>query len=84
MYYDAKGYKPNIAQSAAKEGGTGLGEYEGSLLHVGTIDTVCLSVLYGARLTRRALSLKYKSRPPAHGLWSGLCNTPGSSADTPR
>ena len=56
MYYDAKGYKPNIAQSAAKEGGTGLGEYEGSLLHVGTIDTVCPSALYDARLTRRALS----------------------------
>ena len=40
LYYDAKGYKPDLAQSAARDGGTGLGEYEQSLLQVGIIDTV--------------------------------------------
>lgn len=44
LYYDAKGYKPDIAQSAAKDGGTGLGEYEQSLLHIGTIDTVSVAL----------------------------------------
>jgi hypothetical protein len=49
LYYDAKGYKPDIAQSAAKDGGTGLGEYEQSLLHVGTIDTVSVAWVFRLR-----------------------------------
>jgi len=34
---------PPVEQSAAKDGGTGMGDYEKSLLRVGRIDTVSLA-----------------------------------------